>query len=60
MAIEMKSKAKHRVVGNKAPKHAYRTRTGPNCCNGNCAAHPTTAGSGIKYSRRVERRNQSR
>lgn len=53
--ITIKSKKKHRV-GGKAARHGYRTRTGPNCCNGNCAAHPKTGGSGIKYSARLQRR----
>jgi hypothetical protein len=37
MEYAMPIKAKYKV-GGKAAKHEYRTRTGPNCCTGNCAA----------------------
>lgn len=54
--ITIYSKAKYKV-GGKAPKHGYRTRTGPGCCNGGCSKRPET-GSGIKMSARVARRAQ--
>lgn len=56
MEITIKSKKKHRI-GGKAPKHGYRTRTGPGCCNGGCSKKPAI-GSGIKMSARVARRAQ--
>lgn len=55
MEITIKSKKKYRT-NSKAAKHTYRTRTGPNCCTVNCAAHPPKGGTGIKMSARVARR----
>ena len=40
---EMKLKAKHRT-GFTFPKHAYRQRTGPRCCNANCPSSKKKSG----------------
>jgi hypothetical protein len=56
-AVPMKSKKK-RLVGGKAPKHGYRTRTGPRCCTANCSATKAPEPA-VKYSERLRRRYQS-
>ena len=45
--ITMPLKKKYTRRAGKAPKHTYRTRTGPTCCNANCAS--TKGKSGKKH-----------
>lgn len=55
LAIFVFCKQKY-IVRSKARKHNYRTRTGPRCCNNNCASKGISK-EAVRYNNRIRKRN---